>query len=134
MFETTQKVLFRHCDPAGIVFFPRAFEMANDCVEAFFADALDWPFETLLTKAGVPTAAISTTFRAPSRHGDVLTLRLAVTRVGATSLGYAMEATCGGQARFATEATIVHVDADGRPARWPDAVRARLTAHLEETA
>lgn len=134
MFETVQKVLFRHCDPAGIVFFPRYFEMMNDCVEAFFDEALGWPFETLLTKAGIPTAAISTEFRAPSRHGDVLTLSLAVTRLGGTSLGYAMDAVCAGELRFRTAATLVHVDATGRPARWPEAIRARILTHLETPA
>lgn len=34
-FSYRQKVLFMHYDPAGIVFFPRYFEMMNDCVEAF---------------------------------------------------------------------------------------------------
>ena len=58
MFEMTQKILFKHCDPAGIVFFPRYFEMINDCVEEFFAEMLDWPFETLLKTNGVPTVAI----------------------------------------------------------------------------
>ena len=47
MYEFHQKVLFKHCDPAGIVFFPRYYEMVNDCVEAFFADVLDWPFEAM---------------------------------------------------------------------------------------
>ena len=40
-FTYEEKVLFRHCDPAGIVFFPRYFEMINDCVEYFFADTLN---------------------------------------------------------------------------------------------
>ncbi|MEL6103010.1 MAG: acyl-CoA thioesterase, partial [Pseudomonadota bacterium] len=26
-FQFLQKVLFKHCDPAGIVFYPRYFEM-----------------------------------------------------------------------------------------------------------
>ena len=38
-----RKVLFKHCDPAGIVFHPRYFETVNDCVAAFF-DALGDPF------------------------------------------------------------------------------------------
>ncbi|UWQ22678.1 thioesterase family protein [Jannaschia sp. W003] len=131
MFETTQKVLFRHCDPAGIVFFPRAFEIANDLVERFFAEALDWPFEDLLRDAGVPTAEIATRFRAPSRHGDVLRLRLALTKLGRTSLAYRLDAQCGGEPRWETRATLVHVGAGGRPAPWPDAVRLRLADHLE---
>jgi len=43
-----EKVVFRHCDPAGIVFFPRYFEMINDCVESFFSEVLDWPFEVTM--------------------------------------------------------------------------------------
>jgi 4-hydroxybenzoyl-CoA thioesterase len=121
-----EKVLFKHCDPAGIVFFPRYFEMINDCVEHFFAEALDWPFEELLRTEGIPTAAISTRFRAPSRHGDRLELALEVTRVGRSSFCYKMDARCAGEARFEAEATIVHVDATGRPSPWPEAIRAKL--------
>ena len=43
VFRFKQKVLFKHCDPAGIVFFPRYFEMMNDCVETFFDEALGIP-------------------------------------------------------------------------------------------
>jgi 4-hydroxybenzoyl-CoA thioesterase len=43
LFSINQKVLFKHCDPAGIVFYPRYFEMINDCVEAFF-DEIGTPF------------------------------------------------------------------------------------------
>ena len=81
MFEVQQKVLFRHCDPAGIVFFPRYFEMMNDCIEAFFDHGLEYRFEQFLQTAGIPTATITTTFNRPSRHGDLLDLRLNVTRV-----------------------------------------------------
>ena len=33
-FTAEMTVAFRHCDPAGIVFYPRYFEMINDFVEA----------------------------------------------------------------------------------------------------
>lgn len=42
LFTFTQKVLFKHCDPAGIVFYPRYFEIINDCIEAFF-EQIDHP-------------------------------------------------------------------------------------------
>ena len=57
-----QKVLFKHCDPAGIVFYPRYFEMVNDCVEAFFDEALGLPFEDLHDSGAMPTAQIQTKF------------------------------------------------------------------------
>jgi len=88
MYEFHQKVLFKHCDPAGIVFFPRYYEMVNDCVEAFFADVLDWPFEAMHGAGAVPTRAIDTEFLAPSRHGDALVLEMRITALGRTSGGY----------------------------------------------
>ena len=81
-FTFTQKVLFRHCDPAGIVFYPRYFEMINDCVEAFF-ESLNYPFyEMHKAGHGVPTAQIETRFIAPSRHGEVLDLQLNCHKLG----------------------------------------------------
>ncbi len=130
-FELTQKVLFKHCDPAGIVFFPRYFEMMNDCVEAFFDQELDWPFEVLLRDAGVPTAQMATRFTAPSRHGEHLTLGLWVIRVGDSSLTYRMTAHCSAELRFETDATLVHVDASGRSQAWPVRIAEKLKA-LEE--
>ena len=58
-----QKVLFKHCDPAGIVFYPCFFEMINDAVEDMFANLLDWPFEEIVPKHGTPTASISVQFQ-----------------------------------------------------------------------
>ena len=72
VFTYPQNVLFKHCDPAGIVFYPRYFEMINDCVEAFFNDALATPFHRLIAAGGVPTVRIENEFVAPSRHGDRL--------------------------------------------------------------
>lgn len=133
IFERHEKVLFKHCDLSGIAFFPRYFEMINDCIEHFFADALDWPFEVLLKDAGVPTAEIKTQFLAPSRHGETLTLILEITRAGRTSLSYVMRASSGGQDRFRTEARLVYVTSDGRPSPWPEPIKTRLK-QLESAA
>lgn len=130
-YRVTQKVLFRHCDPAGIVFFPRYFEMVNDCLEAFFADELGWPWERLHAQGAVPTAQIDTRFSAPSRQGDTLDLCLAIDKVGRTSLGYTLTALCDGETRFETRATLVNVGPDGRPVAWPDAIRDKLTQRTE---
>ncbi|WP_210879506.1 acyl-CoA thioesterase [Roseovarius autotrophicus] len=130
-YHVTQKMLFRHCDPAGIVFFPRYFEMVNDCLEAFFADALDWPWERLHGNGAVPTVQINTRFSAPSRQGEVLTLHLRLRAVGRTSLSYTLTADCHGEIRFETRATLVNVGPDGRPVPWPDAIRDKLTQRTE---
>ena len=133
-FAIEQKVLFKHCDPAGIVFYPRYFEMMNDLVEAFFDRALGAPFEALLRTHGVPTATIQATFHAPSRHGDLLTLTAAPTRIGGASMDMALAAACTGEPRFTARSTLVHVDRHGRPERWPAAIREAAAAHAREPA
>ncbi len=131
-FETKQKVLFRHCDPAGIIFYPRYFEMVNDLVEAFFDEALSWPFEVLLKTAGVPTVEIRLRFTAPSRHGDQLRLHLRVTRLGRSSMGLAFRATSDTNAlRFEGESVLVHLDATGKPSPWPEAIRKKIEKELD---
>lgn len=131
IYEFPQKVMFRHCDPARIVFFPRYFEMMNDCVEQFFADVLQWPFEELHQIHAVPTAQINCRFAAPSHHGDALTLQLRVELVGRTSFTYNMVATCAGQTRFDTTATLVYVDEKGRPTNWPNNIKSKLSKLAE---
>ncbi|MEP4198017.1 MAG: thioesterase family protein [Aliishimia sp.] len=130
-FSFDQKVLFKHCDPAGIVFYPRYFEMINDCVEAFF-DKIGMPFETLHKDAALPTAQISTTFHAPSRHGDALVLSLRISHIGTSSLGLKINAFSTTQHRFDANSTLVYVNQKGRPQPWSDQARIALKPYFSE--
>lgn len=132
MFQFDQKVLFKHCDPAGIVFYPRYFEMINDSVEAFF-NHLGHPFEVLHQNAAVPTAQIETQFTAPSRHGDHLTLTLETTKLGRSSVDLSINAHAGNEARFICTSTLVYTTPLGKPTPWPDDLRAALTSHIRST-
>lgn len=128
-----QKILFKHCDPAGIVFYPRYFEMMNDCIEAFFDDVLGLPFSSLHKIGAVPTAEISTRFLTPGKLGDLLAIRLEVSSLGRSSLGLHLRATCDEETRFETTSTLVLVDSAGRPTAWPDPVREKIQMCLKET-
>ncbi|WP_018688999.1 acyl-CoA thioesterase [Ahrensia kielensis] len=131
VFNFPQKVLFKHCDPAGIVFYPRYFEMINDVIEAFFADVVKAPFEEMHQHAAVPTAEIQCKFLKPSRHGDQLNLQLAAIRVGRSSFELTVDAYCGDEHRFSARATIVYVNENGRPTSWPDAMRIVLEKNIK---
>lgn len=111
-FVTTRKVLFQHCDPAGIVFYPRYFEMINSVVEEWFEDVLGHSFASLHMdqKKGVPTAGISVDFRAPSRLGEVLTFTLTPGPLGRSRIPCRIEAHGGGQLRLEGALTLVYVD------------------------
>ncbi len=130
-FTVHRKILFRDCDPAGLVFYPRYFEMLNDCVEAFFGDALGWPFQDLHQDHAVPTARIEAGFPAPSRHGDALDFALSCSALGATSLGLVFQARCADELRLRATSTLVLVDANGKPTRWPGAIRQAVQPFLE---
>ncbi len=129
-FTFPQKVLFKHCDPAGIVFFPRYFEMMNDCVEAFF-DHLGFPFEKMHEDGGVPTGKIEARFHAPSRHGDQLELVLRGQRIGGATFDFTIETSCAQERRMSYAATLIFIDAQGKSTRWPDDMRAALTSHIQ---
>jgi 4-hydroxybenzoyl-CoA thioesterase len=133
-FILQQKVRFQHCDPAGIVFYPRYFEMINATVEEWFAQRLGVPFETLHGSlvAAVPTASISVDFHAPSRLGDILEFRLRPTRIGRSSVRLSIAATCGGEKRLTMESTLVFTkEGPGKPASWPEDLRARIAHELD---
>ncbi|MCH2164292.1 MAG: acyl-CoA thioesterase [Marinovum sp.] len=132
-FSYPQSVLFRHCDPAGIVFYPRYFEMINDAVEAFFAGALDWPFEDIHNGNAVPTAKFDIRFKAPARHGDNLILNLTITQLGRSSLGLTTRALNGNRLIFEADQVLVCTSTLGKPISWPSPVRSKIQTLLETT-
>lgn len=125
-FMTRRKVRFAHVDAAGIVFYPRYFEMLNSAVEDWFAVGLGVDFAQLhLTRGlGVPTVSLDSRFAAPSRLGDELDITIEVKSVGRSSCAVAYTVACGDEVRMTAEGVLVcMVLAEGRSARWPDDVR-----------
>ena len=133
-FRFPQKILFKHCDPAGIVFYPRYFEIINDAVEAMFADLIGWPFEDMHDGSGVPTATISVDFTAPSRHGDRIELGITILKLGRSSMVLKTVARAGDETRFTADHVLVCIDDRGRPRSWPEAVRRKINDITEGTA
>lgn len=127
------RIEFNHCDPAGIVFYPRYFEMTNSVCENFFREVVGYSYHAMMADGiGVPTVRIETDFRAPSRLGEVLDWALVIEAVGGSSVRLRLVAHSGGQHRLTVRLTLVWLSAEGRPSRWPDPIRASLAAHLED--
>ena len=133
IFTTERRVRFADCDAAGIVFFPRYFEMLNGVVEDWFAGPLGLSFRDLHLErhASVPTAAVEARFMIPSRLEDDLTFALTVTRLGGASCALRHRISSGGELRFEGTQTIVLVGASLKPEPWPDALRARIAPFVE---
>lgn len=121
-FVSRQTVRFAHCDPAGIVFYPRYFELLNAAVEDYFAEVLGVSFARMHMERhlGVPTVKLSVEFSAPSRLGDALDFRIEVLRVGRSSADLRVAVACGGEIRLAAEIVLVCMDLSlGRATPWP---------------
>ncbi|MGN8554251.1 UNVERIFIED_CONTAM: acyl-CoA thioesterase [Microbacterium sp. SLM126] len=138
VFRNHVRVRFKHCDAAGIVFYPRYFEMLNDFIEDWFADALDWPFDAMhgAGHAGVPTATLDCRFAAPSRLGEQLTRELRVTHVGRTSFAVDIRfAGPDGGTRLTVAQRLVCVDTRAMtPQPLPEAVRTAMARYLAPSA
>jgi 4-hydroxybenzoyl-CoA thioesterase len=132
-YSRTIQIEFNHCDPAGIVFYPRYYEMVNSVVENFFAEELGYPFSRIVIEegCGVPTVHVASDFSAPSWLGEKVEFALRVVKVGARSVGFAIDAAKGGESRMTTHLTLVWINAKGRAEPWPELLHARLLSHLE---
>ena len=73
-----------------------------------------------------PRRRVEADYHAVLRFDDELELVLAPERVGETSITWAWTIERGGERCVTGRHTVVHVDAEGRPAALPDAVRAAL--------
>lgn len=128
-WQTTRLVEFQHCDPAGMVFYPRYFEMINSVIEEYFRDYLDYAFAPMHAEArrGVPTATINVDFHAPGYLEDPLEMDLHVDRAGNSSVTFRIECSARGEPRFTSVSTIVQTDIDTRKSTpWPDRVRSLM--------
>ena len=101
-FPTEYPIRFSHCDPGGIVHFPRFFDMINAAVEDWFATALALPFDTMHMERryGFPIVHTQCEFLRPCRIGERLVLELAVARIGRASLDLLLCSRIGGEQRI----------------------------------
>lgn len=101
-FPTGHLIRFAHCDPGGIVHFPRYFDMLNAAVEDWFAQALGLPFVSMHMdrRFGFPIVHTQCEFLKPCRIGEQLVLELTVARIGRASLDLTFHGRIDGDLRL----------------------------------
>ena len=127
-------VRFAHCDPAGIVFYPRYLEMFNNLVEDWCHDALDISFRELHAGRGwgLPTVHLDVDFVAPCLMGEVLQTSLVVRAIGNSSIRLEILFQ-GPDGRDRVRGKVVLVLTDVRCSRGvplPEDLRGRLAKFL----
>jgi 4-hydroxybenzoyl-CoA thioesterase len=131
-FVHTTTVRFAHVDAAGIVFYPRFFEMLNAAVEDWFA-ALGRDFRALHMedRIGTPTVRLETEFLAPAMLGDELEIALTSVKLGTSSFTYRFDFSVAGAPKLKGEGVLVCMDLSAQRSRpWPEAIAASLRAAL----
>jgi 4-hydroxybenzoyl-CoA thioesterase len=136
-FEKPHRIRFADCDPAGMVFYPRYFEMINGTIEDWFDDGLGYGFQQMIVEDGfgVPAAHIDVDFKAASRLDDQLVFALTVIDVGRSSIKLTISARCGEETRLIAQMVLVYINsAKHAPARLPDALKAKMLEFREIAA
>jgi 4-hydroxybenzoyl-CoA thioesterase len=130
MFERSKLIRFQHCDPAGIVFYPRYVEMINELIEDWFAEVVGISFAQIhiTYNVAIPVAALSVDFRAPSRLGQVLIFSASLNHLGTSSATFDISARCAEALCLVAKLTVVFIGKDDmRPRPWPNDFRTGMT-------
>ncbi|MCX8114517.1 MAG: acyl-CoA thioesterase [Burkholderiaceae bacterium] len=133
-WHARRTVRFAHCDPAGIVFYPRFFEIAHEAKEEWFRAVVGVPFQQFVGARGrgLPIVRLEADFLAASRHGDELDIAMSVAQLGRSSLHLHYAFGCGGEPRLAIRTVIVQTDLrTGRPVPIEGELRERIAAFRE---
>lgn len=114
IFERNKLIRFAHCDPAGIVFYPRYAELLNEVVEDWFAEGLGVGFQQLMSEyhLAVPVVQLCCDFFAPARLGELLSFRLQVKELGKSSVQLVIEIVRGERVCVQARLKLVLVSID----------------------
>jgi len=132
-FEATRVLRFGDCDPAGIAYYPRYFDLLNGVVEDWWI-SMGHPWKVLFgeRRIGLATVRFEVDFRAPAFLEDELRFALQVKRIGSKSVELDHVVQRGATTLWRCAQTLVATSLDNhRSIAWPDDLRAALVSFQE---
>jgi 4-hydroxybenzoyl-CoA thioesterase len=133
VFNVEYPILFSHCDPAGIVYFPRLFDLLHRAMEDWFTFGLEERFADFIMKKrlGIPTVGTKVDFVGPARFGDLLRIELRVGRLGSSSIELLIDSFVEDRPCFKARHTICVFSSETYKAvPIPDEVRQRMEPYV----
>jgi 4-hydroxybenzoyl-CoA thioesterase len=131
-FRSSYRVRFSHCDPAGIVFYPRFFDLFSSALEDWFQTGIESPFGgdfMVGRNLRVPSLSITAEFVRPCRLGELLDIDLWVARLGRSSFELALAGSVAGEPRLRAAWTMCVIDfATFKSTPIPEDLRQRMRA------
>jgi 4-hydroxybenzoyl-CoA thioesterase len=134
-WRATVPIRFSHCDPAGIVYFARYFDLLNGVVEDWFCQELQIDYHDMIgrRKVGLGYVSANADFARPSYMGDQLNFSVVIHRIGRSSLTLHIHAHRGSEpvllARLAIVTTSLEIH---QSIPLPEDLRAALEHYQEK--
>ncbi|MDF2808997.1 MAG: acyl-CoA thioesterase [Microvirga sp.] len=133
-WRTVVPIRFSHCDPAGIVYFARYFDLMNGVVEDWFSAALEIDYHEMIgpRRIGLGYVSAGADFVRPGFMGDQLECAVVVERIGRTSLTLHIHAFRALERVLLARLVIVTTSLEThRAIPLPDDLRASLERYQE---
>ena len=85
--ELTRRVDFPMVDMAGIVYYPRIYDLAHRFFEESWELICGISYPEIMSemKLGFPVVDVKSTFHSPIKYGDSVTAKISITHVGNSS-------------------------------------------------
>jgi len=132
-FVQQRRLNWGEADPAGKIYAPRAIDFAIQAIEDLWIAATELSFADLHARHGLsaPWVHTSCEFVNPLRAGEPFELRVAIERIGRSSLNWSCEAARpGGEPLFRLKLVSVIVDAkSGKACEVPADIRNALSTY-----
>jgi 4-hydroxybenzoyl-CoA thioesterase len=119
------RIVWGDCDPAGIVYYPRYFEMFDASTTALFERALGmtkFAFLKAYDSLGYPMVDTRARFLLPTRYGDDVTIETTISEIKRSSFDVRHRLTKDGALAVEGSETRVWV---GRDPADPDRIKAK---------
>lgn len=133
-FRWQNRMRFHQADPAGWMFFGRAFELAHDCMEDLLVAAgFGWTEWFANERFAMPIRQAQADYRRPIPAGALYEVEAVVRRLGDTSVSFRFTFVSEGATCLILDSTHVLLDLRTKtPAPWPAEFRAKLAAYVHE--
>lgn len=131
-FVVTRTVKWGECDPAGIIYTPRALDWVTEAVEEWFRDVGGIHWMTFRNRGhGAPTVHASLDFLKPMPPNMTFDIIVLVEKVGASSLTFRVVVEDADGARYigARFVSVIMDFGTGRAMPMPEELRQRALAY-----
>jgi 4-hydroxybenzoyl-CoA thioesterase len=135
-YTARRMIQFAHCDPAGIVFYPRFFDICLDVKEEFMEHVGFAHHHSInVEKIGWPIVRLECDFKRPCRYADHIEIDLQLWRLGDASMGLQYRFRGPDGERLLVKSVIVRMDLQTqKPIVMTSDMRAAFGAYLIASA